>query len=141
MRFWDSSALVALLVPEAATPGLERIAREDPALVVWWATPIECTSAIARLERDGELGAAEVKAALERLRQAAMEWIEVPPTAAVRDRANRLLRVHPLRAGDACQLAAALVAADSAPASLELVTLDGRLGQAAEREGFPVLGL
>ena len=98
-------------------------------------------SAIARLDRDGSLGRAEVKPALERMRQAAAEWIEVPPTTAVRDRASRLLRVHPLWAGGALQLAAALVAADSVPASLELVTLDDRLGEAAEREGFPVLGL
>ena len=53
-----------------------------------------------------------------------------------RDRVIRLLRVHPLRMADAFQLAAAIVAAENHPASLQFVTLDDRLGQAAEREGF-----
>jgi predicted nucleic acid-binding protein len=139
VRFWDSSALVALLVPEADTASLADLARGDPALAVWWATPVECTSAIARLEREGDLGPADVRAALQRLKRAALEWIEVPPTAAVRDRALRLLRVHALRAADALQLAAAIVAADSAPANLPVVTLDDRLRGAAEREGFTVI--
>jgi predicted nucleic acid-binding protein len=47
---------------------------------------------------------------------------------------------HPLRAADALQLGAALFAADGDPQSLELVTLDRRLADAARREGFPVLG-
>jgi predicted nucleic acid-binding protein len=50
-----------------------------------------------------------------------------------------LLRVHPLRAADALQLAAAIIAADSEPRSLAFVTLDDRLARAAEREGFPVV--
>ena len=46
---------------------------------------------------------------------------------------------HPLRAADALQLGAALVAADGDPQSLELVTLDNRLAEAARLEGFSVL--
>lgn len=137
--FWDSSALVSLFVPEDTTRKLAELVREDPALVVWWATAVECTSALARLERDADLTAREVRLALGRMQAAAAGWLEVPPSNAVRERALRLLRVHPLRAADALQLAAALVAADSAPASLEFVTLDDRLQDAAEREGFPVL--
>jgi predicted nucleic acid-binding protein len=55
-----------------------------------------------------------------------------------RELANRLSRTHPLRAADAMQLAAALVAAEERPASLRLVTLDDRLADAARREGFVV---
>ena len=51
----------------------------------------------------------------------------------------RLLRIHPLRAADALQLGAALVAAREDPSSLALVTSDDQLKQAAEREGFLVL--
>jgi hypothetical protein len=51
----------------------------------------------------------------------------------------RLLRVHPLRTSDALQLAAAIVAAEDHPATMPLVTLDERLAQAADREGFPVV--
>lgn len=48
---------------------------------------------------------------------------------------------YALRAADALQLGAALVAADGDPQSLELVTLDRRLAEAALQEGFPVLGV
>jgi len=43
-------------------------------------------------------------------------------------------------AADALHLAAAFIAADYDPPTLELVTLDDGLAAAAEREGFPVLG-
>jgi hypothetical protein len=46
--------------------------------------------------------------------------------------------VHPLRAADALQLAAAVIAAERRPASLEVVTLDDRLASAARKEGFVV---
>jgi hypothetical protein len=49
------------------------------------------------------------------------------------------LRVHPLRAADALQLAAAFIAAERRPSSLELVTLDDRLAVAARKEGFAVI--
>jgi predicted nucleic acid-binding protein len=49
--------------------------------------------------------------------------------------------VHPLRAADAFQLAAAYMAAEQRPASLTIVTLDERLAAAARKEGFAVLGL
>jgi hypothetical protein len=50
--------------------------------------------------------------------------------------AERLLKVHPLRAADSLQLAAAILAADHEPDRLELVCLDEKLGQAAIKEGF-----
>jgi hypothetical protein len=44
--------------------------------------------------------------------------------------------VHPLRDAGSLQLAAAFVAAERRPASLEIVTLDARLGAAGRKEGF-----
>ena len=61
------------------------------------------------------------------------------PSQRVGQAAQRLLRVHPLRAADALQLAAAVVAADGEPGSMPFVTLDDRLALAAQREGFPVV--
>ena len=52
---------------------------------------------------------------------------------------TRRLETHPLRAADALQVGAALVAASGDPASLEFVTLDQRQAEAASREGFRVL--
>ena len=51
------------------------------------------------------------------------------------------LRVHPLRAADALQLAAAFVAAERRPASLQVVTLDERLADAMRKEGFALVDI
>ena len=66
-------------------------------------------------------------------------WAEIAPSARLRQTAERLLRVHPLRAADALQLAAAIVAADGDPETMAFMTLDERLALAARREGFPVV--
>ena len=44
MRFWDSSAIVPLLVAEAASPAITAAYEIDPEMVVWWSTEIECVS-------------------------------------------------------------------------------------------------
>ena len=136
MRFWDASAIVPLLMTEAATKALQELAGTDPAMLVWWATEVECGSAIARLERDAALTAAAVTEAFDRLKRLGEGWHEVEPSDAVREAAVRFLRVHSLRAADALQLAAAFVAAERRPSSLEVVTLDERLAAAARKEGF-----
>lgn len=66
-------------------------------------------------------------------------WHEIDASDAVRELAIRLLRVHPLRAADALQLAAAFLAAERRPAGFELITLDDRLAAAARKEGFSVV--
>lgn len=136
MKFWDSSALVPLLVAEEATKDATALALQDPETVVWWGTPVECASAIARLERNGELSLSGVAAAFARLDQLAAGWMQVEPSDEIRETARRLLRVHPLRAADALQLAAAFVAAERRPPTMTFVTLDNDLRTAAEREGF-----
>ena len=107
--------------------------------MVWWATPAECESAITRREREGALDTASAQSARDDLRRLEEMWVEVAPSAEMRNLARRLIRVHPLRTADALQLAAALAAADGHPGDLEFVCLDQRLSDAARREGFPVL--
>ena len=113
--------------------------REDPVVVTWWGTKIECVSALARLERDGDMATDQARLAFERLDAASATWIEVPAQDDVRDQSIRLLRMHRLRAADATQIGAALVASGFSPRSLTFVTLDVRQGDAAEREGFSLL--
>lgn len=139
MRFWDTSAIGPLLVDEAGTRATLAEFERDPAMVVWWGTPVECVSAIARREREGGIDAPAVTAATRRLAELGSAWLEVQPTARVRQTAERLLRVHPLRAADALQLAAAIAASDGDPRSLPVITFDERLARAAEREGFAVI--
>ena len=139
MKFWDASAIVPLLVTEAHTRQVQALAAADPVMLVWWATEVECASALARLARDGMLDETAETRAFERLRQIASGWHEVDPGDTVREAAVRLLRVHPLRAADALQLAAAFVLAEGRPSTLEFVTLDDRLAVAARKEGFVVI--
>ncbi len=136
MRFWDSSAIVALLAAEESRERVSALLANDPVMLVWWATPIECASAVARRERDGSLSNAEAGAALDQLEALAAAWSEVIPSAQVRAMAQRLLRVHPLCAADSLQLAAAVIASEHEPRSLDFVCLDDRLAAAAAREGF-----
>jgi len=75
-------------------------------MCVWWATEVECVSALCRLERDGALTDMATTVAIERLDALADSWNEVQPVVAVRVAARRLLRVHTLCAADALQLAA-----------------------------------
>ena len=140
MRFWDTSALVPLLAEEPATLAAQRLYGEQPA-IVWWGTPVECASAIARFERDGSFTAAQSIEAFGRLDALRGSWIEIEAGDEVREVARRMLRVHPLRAADALQLAAAWLGAERRPASLPFVTLDERLRSAAAREGFPLIDL
>ncbi len=139
MRFWDSSALVPLLLAEDTSATAHVALTEDRGVVVWWGTPIECASAIARAERDDRIDAAGTGDALAALRLLRSGWSEIDATTRLREIAERLIRVHPLRTADALQLAAATVAAEGQPASMPFLTLDERLANAADREGFAVV--
>ena len=137
--FWDSSALIPLLLPEPRSPELVSALSTDREVTIWWATPVECQSAIHRRHRDAPLPAALLTAALDRLRAFVEDVDGVAPTDEVRRRAGRLLGTHPLRAGDAFQLAASLIWCEEVPAGETFVCLDDRLREAARREGFQLL--
>ena len=139
MKFWDASAIVPLLIAERGSAPLRAAGADDPLMLVWWASQIECASALARLEREGLLDTQSIRAAHKRLHQLIANWQEIDPSDELREAAARLLRVHPLRVGDALQLAAAFVAASGRPSSLEFVVLDERLATAAQKEGFSIV--
>jgi len=138
MIFWDSSAVMPLLVREKTTGKVQARLERDPDMLVWWATRVECASAISRLERDASMSPEGVIEAFDRLEAMADCWNEVNPTSHLRNTAQRLLRVHPLRAADSLQLAAAIVGAEGRPRSLPFSTLDQKLEDAARREGFAI---
>jgi predicted nucleic acid-binding protein len=126
-------------VDEPATDAVRAALEEDPTMLVWWGTELDCVSAIARLERQGDLASDATMVALQRLEALAGGWHEVQPVESVRRAARRALRVHSLRTADALQLAAATIGSEGQPASLDIVSLDDRLSDAARREGFAVL--
>jgi predicted nucleic acid-binding protein len=139
MRFWDSSAIIPLCLKESTSGTVKGLLKSEEDMVVWWTTRIECLSALSRRQREKALSSGDslkAKAILSALVEA---WAEVQPTEIIRQRAERLLSIHPLRAADALQLAAALVWAQENPRGLGLVCLDHNLREAALREGFSVL--
>ncbi len=138
MRFWDSSAVVPLLIGEPSTPAMRALLRRDVAMIVWSLTPVEVLSALWRRRRAGELDDVSATTAQAALVQLEPAWSRVVDVTAVERRARRLLGVHPLRAADALQLSAALVASGERPDLLDFVTLDVRLADCARREGFTV---
>ena len=138
MRFWDTSALVPLLLDQEATAEVGGLLSQDPEVAAWWGTPVECVSAAARLRREEHLSVDEEERVLELLGVLQRSWLEILPSEEVRDRAVRILRVHGLKAADALQLAAAQVWAGHVDRP-ELVTYDERLALAARLEGFRVL--
>ena len=139
MRFWESSAIVPLLSEESRTASLAALLRSDRGVTVWWGAEVECVSALRRRERDGTLAEADIGQRFKRLREWKDRWQEVQPAGDLRDIAVRLLAMHALRAGDALQLAAAIVACEGRPSSLPFVSLDRRLAIAAAREGLEVV--
>ena len=140
MRFWDTSALVPLLLAERETARVERWLREDAGVVVWSLTRAELLSALARRRRQEPAASRRLQAARRELLAAWERWSEVTAIDLVRRHAERIVETHPLRAADALQLGAALAAAEDDPATLDFVTLDRQQALAAEREGFRVLG-
>ncbi|OGQ81317.1 MAG: hypothetical protein A3F90_03365 [Deltaproteobacteria bacterium RIFCSPLOWO2_12_FULL_60_19] len=139
MRFWDTSAIIPLCVNEANSATVKAALNRDPSMVVWWAARTECVSALARQVREGSLTAAGERQARQVLQPLIDSWIEIQPTDVVRETAERSLAVHPLRAADAFQLAAALQWCQRQTRDAVFVSFDGRLRDASHREGFTVL--
>lgn len=139
MRFWDSSGLASLLLRDAHTHHASSALNEDGQITTWWATYVECQSAISNNERRRMISAEEAQEAEKRLNFMKDLWQEVEPSAAIQALACRLLRVHDLRAADALQLAAALTSAEGQASHLPFVTNDRRLAAAARKEGFPII--
>jgi uncharacterized protein len=136
LKFWDSSAILPLLLQEPASERVERVLLSDPELVIWWATPVESRSALARRRREGGLQESGLRRAQDILDGLLKHAYEVEPMEDVRAKAQHLLSVHRLRAADALQLAAALVWCREHPIGVGFVCLDDRLRGAALLEGF-----
>jgi predicted nucleic acid-binding protein len=138
VRFWDTSAIIPLLVAEAPTAAITELLSQDSAMRVWMFTPVEILSAMRRKEFET---ADENARAVSQRRLMTLEavWRVVMADELTLTIARDVVSRHPLRAADALQLAAAIVAAAGDIAALPFVTLDDRLAAAARAEGFAVL--
>ena len=138
MIFWDSSALVPLVVKERQSQYCFEILSSDQEMFVWCLSKVEVISALCRKLREGVLDQENFRGVKARLQELLAHAHEVRAIDKVRARALRLLEVHPLRAADACQLAAALVATQEDPVKVHFLTFDKRLAEVAQKEGFTV---
>ncbi len=139
--FWDTSAIVPLCCFQKTSSKARQIARTYGKQVVWWTTPIEAISALNRLMREGHISSQESAQSYARLEYLRDRWSEIQPTDLLREQAERLLRMHKLRAADALQLAAALTWCSNSPRKHAFIAADIILLEAAQIEGFSVLEL
>lgn len=138
MKYWDSSAIVPLVVAEENTDYCVRLLSDDPEMLIWCLSRLEVISALCRRVREDDWSEDEFRRAKEQLNRVLDSAYEVSAVEKVRSRALRLLEVHPLRTADACQLASALVGTQEDPERLAIVCFDHRLETAAIKEGFVV---
>jgi uncharacterized protein len=138
VRFWDTSALVPLVIEEPRSDACRRLFRIKADVAVWALTRTEMVSAVWQKDRTSGLGNAARAKALARVEALAQGWCEIADVEDVRERAERLLARHELRAADAFQLAAALTYWSDRPRGHDFVTADAALGRAAAVEGFQI---
>jgi predicted nucleic acid-binding protein len=138
MRFWDSSAIVPLVIAESESEYCLNALSADQNMLVWCLSRVEVLSGLCRRLREEIVNEKSFEQAKSRLRIILESAFEVKAIENVRSRAARLLEVHPLRAADACQLAAALVGTQEDPGRLPMICFDRRLAEAARKEGFQV---
>ena len=134
----DASALVKRYLREAGSDRVRHwLASGTPATSRL--TEVEIASALMRRWREGSFGAAARDRALAALAAdlEALTIVEVAPP--VTGRARALLERHPLRAGDALQLASCLLLRDSTGGGVAFAAFDDRLCQAARAEGLRLL--
>ena len=133
--FWDASALVPLCVRQGITPQAIALYKTHDA-VVWWATPVEIASALARLLRTKQLDSRAWAKSNKLAKCLADSWSVIQPSDALRATSRQLVDRYDLRAADSFQLAAALEWCEHAPQGRVFLAADQKLRDAALLSGF-----
>lgn len=133
--FWDASALVPLCVRQSITPRAIALYKSYE-VVVWWSTPVEIASALARLVRMKQLDSGDWTRASKLANGLVVSWSVIQPSDALRSKAAQLVDRYDLRAADSLQLAAALEWCEDAPHGHVFLTADQKLREAAALGGF-----
>jgi predicted nucleic acid-binding protein len=104
--------------------------------IVWWATPVEIASALARLVRMKHLNSGDWTKARKLAKNLADSWSLIQPSNVLRSKAVQVVERYDLRAADSLQLAAALAWCEDAPQGRVFLTADQKLREAARLSGF-----
>lgn len=137
MRYFDASALVKRYVREAGSATVRRLLVSDTPATSRL-SEVEVASALERRTREAAFSPAERDRALAALDRDLPAIVLVELTPAISTTARTLLRRHPLRAGEAVQLASCLYLQDQMGESVAFVAFDERLVTAARQEGLTV---
>lgn len=136
LAFWDSSALVKLLVEESGTEVAVALWDESAGVVASRLAIPEMSASLAAAERAGRVDRASARVARrEWLRYlVALDVVEI--SAGIAGHAADLAVSHPLSGADAVHLATALALRDG---ELIVASWDRRLAAAASAEGLSVV--
>jgi len=138
MRFWDSSALIPLMLDEPRSDEMRQLLAEDWTIVTSAITPIEIACVLWRKRHHDELSVPAHHEADVAFATLSTRWDEVAYSSAVAEHALDVVSRQSLRSLDALQLASAIAYAGKT-AFLAFVALDEKLRKAARAEGFRVL--
>lgn len=133
MRYFDTSTLVKRYVREKGSVRVRRLMMSDTPATSRL-SEVEVASALGRRAREGAFSTTD--RALAALVADLPAIIVVELTLEVSARARMLLQRHPLRTGDAIQLASCLYLQQQLGEPIEIVSFDDRLTAAARREGL-----
>jgi predicted nucleic acid-binding protein len=137
--FLDTSALAKRYLTEKGSNRMRRLLEHpDDGFYQGFLTPLEIASALYRRLRSQEISQDELSVLLRAyVAHSHQDYILIPYSDALVDRAAALVARHVLRALDAIQLASALELKDSLPAEalpLTFLSADDRLLDAVRRE-------
>ena len=144
--FLDTSALVKRYVYETGSDWIQLITtpQESNTLIIARITWVEMLSALARLQREGNISQKNVEAFIKTLQYAFdMQYQIVEFDASLAEEAGRLVQQYPLRAYDSVQLASAIkiqtALAGFQNVSYTFVSADNRLLNVAKITGLSVI--
>lgn len=143
--FFDSSSLVKRYAKETGTAWVFSLIRPSAGNRLYLAriTGAEVITAFTKKQRTGEISTVEMKKAIRRFeREYSNKFVLIEVTPVVIQSAMNLAKKYPLRGYDAVQLAAALsaerVRQKAGASSLEFISADNDLNNAAASEGLTV---
>ena len=131
----ESSAVLAWLLGEDASPGVRDVLASASLVLASDLTLIECDRVLIRAVARGEIAEADAADRRAQLNAAAAHWHVLRVSADIVERARRPFPGEPIRTLDAIHLASAL-AARSAIAGVHLLSLDDRIRGAARGLGL-----
>jgi uncharacterized protein len=139
IRFLDTSALVQRYLPEPGSERVRAMLRTSVELAVASITVAELCAGIARAHREGRLTRVQRDRIIDRVPTDLELFQVVEPRWRLLLGVAELVRLHPLRAYDAVQLAACLELRRAK--AVELWAADGELIRAARAERLKVVAL